>query len=165
MITKQFLNIWLLSVNIRNFKEILLIFLILHLWWDANPISRYLLHVTRRSYLGSLRAAVGIAMPDINKGGPRKMLGASGSLRGWELYGLVSGRVRSGYWASVSEKLCFKICESVWRSVIRESFWWSFFWEPVSMFVSACRAVLGIILSYQIGVGTVWLTKSVDHEG
>ena len=29
MITKQFLKIWLLSVNIRNFKEILLIFLFL----------------------------------------------------------------------------------------------------------------------------------------
>ena len=31
MLTKQFLNIWLLSVNILNFKEILLIFLILRL--------------------------------------------------------------------------------------------------------------------------------------
>ena len=29
MITKQFVKIWLLSVNIINFKEILLIFLLL----------------------------------------------------------------------------------------------------------------------------------------
>ena len=39
MITNQFLKIWLLSINIINFKEILLIFLILRL--KPCPIGVY----------------------------------------------------------------------------------------------------------------------------